>query len=278
MKIFDPWEKYFTLVEWDQRGAGRTYARNGPDSASIGVERLVLDGIEVAEYTARRLGDRRLVVLGHSWGSLLGVRMVAARPGLFCAYVGTGQIVNTQRAEALDYLEVLRRARLARNLEAEKALDSIGPPPYNDADKFGIERRWEAAFAAPSERKFNSIDYVRSLYPPDFTDKDMADRMAGSRASNYSVWGRKMDGPMLSVDILSSTDQFDIPMFFIQGALDDVTPTSLVREFVDRIQAPRKALVVMPDGGHLAVMALPDRFLHELRRLLAPTKSCVLTK
>jgi len=83
---------------------------------------------------------------------------------------------------------------------------------------------------------------------------------------------------MLSVDILSSTHRFDIPMFFIQGALDDVTPTSLVREFVDRIQAPRKALTVIPDGGHLAVMALPDRFLHELRRLLAPTKNCDLAK
>jgi len=73
VKIFEPWKKYFTLVEWDQRSAGRTYARNGPDSARINIDRIVLDGIEVAKYVARRFDGRKLILLGHSWGSLLGV-------------------------------------------------------------------------------------------------------------------------------------------------------------------------------------------------------------
>jgi pimeloyl-ACP methyl ester carboxylesterase len=193
---------------------------------------------------------------------------------LFCAYVGTGQVVNTRKSESLGYTEVLRRARLPHNAEALEELKSIGAPPYDDTQKLGTERQWEAVFAPPSEQKFNSIDYVRSLYLPDFTDKDMADRNAGFFASNFSVYGHKMDGPMVSVDLSSTARDFHLPMFFIQGALDDVTPTSIVREYVHRIRAPQKSLVVIPEAGHLAVMAVPEVFLSELKLLVDQLDSC----
>lgn len=270
LRIFNPWEKYFTLVQWDQRGAGRTYARNGPGSAAISLDQMVQDGIEVTEYITRELGKRKVFLLGHSWGTLLGVHMVETRPELFCAYIGTGQVVNTQRGEALDYAEVLRRARLALDVRATEELKSIGAPPYDDVQKLAKERQLESLFATSSEQKFNSIDYVRSLYPPDFTDKDMADRNAGFFASNYAIYGQKMDGPMLSVNLFSTSGDFRLPMFFIQGALDDVTPTSLVTEYVRSIRAPRKALKIIPNAGHLAVMAVPDVFLQELQHVVVP--------
>jgi pimeloyl-ACP methyl ester carboxylesterase len=200
--------------------------------------------------------------------------MVAARPDLFCAYVGTGQEVNKRRAEAWDYAEVLRRARLAQNSEAEKALLAIGAPLYRNSEDLGVEQRWESAFAVKSEQKFNSMDYVRNLYPSDFTDKDMADRMKGSLASYRAVYGSKSDGPIFSVNLLAKPAVFQVPMFFIQGQMDDVTPTSLVREYVRHIRAPRKSLVVIPGDGHLALMADPERFLKEMRRLLLPTTCC----
>jgi pimeloyl-ACP methyl ester carboxylesterase len=270
IRLFRPWEKYFTVVEWDQRGAGRTYARNGPASAAISLDQMVQDGLEVAGYLTRELGTRKLILLGHSWGSLLGVQMVEARPELFCAYIGTGQVVNTQRGEALGYAEVLRRARRANDVQAAAELKYIGAPPYDDVQKLAKERHFESVFAASSEQKFNSIDYVRSLYPADFTDKDMADRNAGFFASNYAIYGHKMDGPMLSVNLYSTAVDFHLPMFFIQGALDDVTPTALVTEYVRRLRAPRKVLKVIPQAGHLAVMAMPDVFLQDMRRVLGP--------
>jgi pimeloyl-ACP methyl ester carboxylesterase len=62
-------------------------------------------------------------------------------------------------------------------------------------------------------------------------------------------------------------------MYFIQGALDDVTPTSLVTEYVGDIRAPHKALKIIPNAGHLAVMAEPAIFLNDLRHVLGPTES-----
>jgi pimeloyl-ACP methyl ester carboxylesterase len=87
---FRSWLKYFTVVQWDQRGAGRTLGRNGAASAStITIEQMVRDGVELAELLRKKLGKEKLVLVGHSWGSILGVFMAKGRPELFYAFVGT---------------------------------------------------------------------------------------------------------------------------------------------------------------------------------------------
>jgi pimeloyl-ACP methyl ester carboxylesterase len=83
---FRNWLKYFTVVQWDQRGAGRTFGRNGPAAAStITIDRMVQDGVELAELLSRRFQKDKIVLVGHSWGSILGVFMAKARPELFYA-------------------------------------------------------------------------------------------------------------------------------------------------------------------------------------------------
>jgi pimeloyl-ACP methyl ester carboxylesterase len=80
---FRSWLKRFTVVQWDQRGAGRTFGRSGASLAStITIERMVQDGIELAELLRKTLRQEKLVLVGHSWGSILGVFMVRTRPAL----------------------------------------------------------------------------------------------------------------------------------------------------------------------------------------------------
>src|SRR5437899_2670471 len=84
------YEKDFTIVQWDQRGAGRTYAKN-PNSPPE-PERVEQDGVELAQYLCNYLDKKKIVLLGHSWGTYLAIGMVQRRPELFAAYVGTGQV------------------------------------------------------------------------------------------------------------------------------------------------------------------------------------------
>jgi len=87
-----PWEKHFTIVQWDQRGTGRTYGAAGDTLApTMTLERMTQDGVELAEHLRTHLHKDRIVLVGHSWGSFLGIHMVKQRPDLFSAYVGTGQ-------------------------------------------------------------------------------------------------------------------------------------------------------------------------------------------
>jgi predicted alpha/beta-fold hydrolase len=91
--MFAPWEEHFTVVQWDQRGAGRTLKKSGPAMApTITVGRMAQDGIELAEYLRKHLGKEKIIVVAHSFGTILGLQMMQSRPDLFYAYVGTGQI------------------------------------------------------------------------------------------------------------------------------------------------------------------------------------------
>jgi pimeloyl-ACP methyl ester carboxylesterase len=101
---FRSWLKAFTVVQWDQRGAGRTLGKNGASSApSITVAHMAQDGIELAEFLRKTLQKDKIIVVGHSFGSILGVFMVKSRPDLFYAFVGTGQVADPVRNYAVGY-------------------------------------------------------------------------------------------------------------------------------------------------------------------------------
>ena len=92
---FAAWEKRFTVVQWDERGAGRTLRKTGPSVAStMTLDRMAQDGIELSEFLQKHLGEDRIVLVAHSFGSILALRMVQTRPDLFHAYVGTGQVAD----------------------------------------------------------------------------------------------------------------------------------------------------------------------------------------
>src|SRR5262245_44833380 len=128
--LFRLWERRYTVVMWDQRGEGKTFERSGTTvKDTMTIDQLTKHGVELAEYLTGRLNQRRIILLGHSWGSLLGVHIVHARPDLFSVYVGTGQLVSERRTGLASYPLVLERARSHGNRQAEQDLLAVGPPP-----------------------------------------------------------------------------------------------------------------------------------------------------
>ncbi len=115
--VFRTWFKSFTVVQWDQRGTGRTLGKSGPSIAStITIERMRDDGIELAEMLRSTLQKDKILLVGHSWGSTLGAFMAKARPDLFSAFVGTGQVADPRRnTPSPTRLCLPRRPRLATN-------------------------------------------------------------------------------------------------------------------------------------------------------------------
>jgi pimeloyl-ACP methyl ester carboxylesterase len=267
MDLFGDWEQRFTMAYWSQRGAGKSYRRSGPTiGATMTIDRMVDDAIEMAQYLTRRLSQRRVVVLAHSWGTVLGTMAVQRRPDLFAAYVGTGQLVSAVQGERAGREETLRRARAANRQDAVAALEALGEPPYDDINKMIAERKWADVFDTPSDAQFNQ--HWRS--PAYFTAEDNAERGRAWLFSNLIAWGgKRQDGPIMTVDFTKSAVRFSVPMFFIQGGEDHITPTKLVAAYEREIVAPRKALVVLPDGGHNAVLTMPDKFLVAMNQVLS---------
>ena len=134
--VFAPWEKDFTVIQWDQRGAGKSLELSGPSIAStMSIERMADDGIELAEFLRAHLKKGKIILFAHSWGSILGVHMVLKRPDLFSAYVGTGQAVQMTRSQQISYGHLLEKARAANDKSSSQALERIGPPPFDSMQK-----------------------------------------------------------------------------------------------------------------------------------------------
>jgi len=147
--MFDGWEKDFTLVQWDQRGAGRTYGRSGPSiESTLTFDRIVLDGIEVAEYLTTHLHSKKIVIVGGSWGSLVGMHLAQKRPDLFSAYIGTAQLVGMRENSRASYERVLAYARETKDAVAMDELTQLGPQPWVGYAKWRTFRKWRVAYQA----------------------------------------------------------------------------------------------------------------------------------
>jgi pimeloyl-ACP methyl ester carboxylesterase len=242
---FRSWLKHFTVVQWDQRGAGRTLGKSGPGVAStVTVERMTQDGVELADYLRKTLQKDKLILVGHSWGSILGLSMVKARPDAFHAFVGTGQVADQTRNYAVAYEALLKHARALNERTAVEELLAIGPPPYADFRGFGVQRKWSNLF--------------------EHADLFIDDWMAGQQLS-----ARQLVPQIMRQDAKALGGQFTIPVIVIQGAEDFTTPTSLAQEFVASLRAPRKEFVAIT-GGHFAVFMRSDEFLRELVARVRP--------
>src|SRR5262245_22554041 len=140
---FRSWLRVFTVVQWDQRGAGRTLGRNRASSTSaISIARMTQDGIELAELLRKTLQKDKIIIVGHSWGSILGVFMAKARPDLFYAFVGTGQVGDQTRNYAVAHDELLKKAKALGEQRAIQELGDVGPPPYADGRGYAVQRKW----------------------------------------------------------------------------------------------------------------------------------------
>jgi pimeloyl-ACP methyl ester carboxylesterase len=262
--FFAPWEKQFTIVQWDQRGAGRTLQKSGPGIApTIILDRMVRDGIELSEYLCTYLRKRSIVILGHSFGSVLGVLMARARPERFAAYVGTGQVGNASRNYFVAYDALVVKARALGNKQALDELESVGPPPYASGAGYRVQWKWSTIFEGAD--KFLAGNIGRTLVAPRGSAQDVvndADGMVGS-ADRLVPQTQSLGPEELGL-------VFHIPIFFIQGAEDFTTATSLAKEYFDALAAPRKAFVTIPNGGHFAVFIHSDQFLAKLTPLIKP--------
>lgn len=262
--VFRSWLDGFTLVQWDQRGTGRTLGKNGSSSATgLTLDRLVGDGLELAELLRKSLAKEKIILVGHSFGSILGVMMAKKRPDLFYAYVGTGQVADPSRSYTVAWRELLEKAEARGDARALAELKQAGPPPYSDGRGYAIQRRWANTFEGADFFIFSMLGLA--LTAPGYTVSDVNDWLDGQVSSAEALVPQtsKLDAALLSGD-------FAVPVLAIQGVDDFTTPTSLVRTWLDSIRAPRKDLIVVEGGGHFAVFTKSETFLRKLEEWVLP--------
>ena len=264
--FFATWEVAFTLVQWDQPGAGATYARNG--EAPLSLDRLAADAAAVAEIALARLGAAKLIVLGVSGGSIIGLKLAKARPDLAAAFVGTGQIVHWARQQALGYGRALKAAQTLGDAAAVADLERIGPPPYPDVATELVFSQRANTMTEAERAAFASLDAGAAAAlatPPPGASWVPADLpLPDGRARGLAGYLALRD-EIAAFDARALGLAFATPLIFQQGALDHYTPTTEVTAYAAAISAPAVKVIEVPGGGHSAVF-LRERFLALLEK------------
>ena len=258
---FRTWLKNYTVVQWDQRGTGKTLGRNGRASAeTVTINRLVQDGVELADTLRTSLRKDKIILLGHSWGSVLGVLMAKRKPDLFQAFIGTGQVGKPAGAYDVAFDALMAKARALGDVRALSELQELGPPPYKDWHGYQVQRRWSNLFEGADAFIASMLGF--GLSAPGYTVADVLDWFDGQNLSAERLIAQELALPPTALG-----GRFELPVFVIQGAEDFTTPTSIAKAFVDGVDAPHKRFLTIK-GGHFAVFMNSSEFLKEMGALL----------
>ncbi|MFI8502645.1 alpha/beta fold hydrolase [Streptomyces sp. NPDC085524] len=261
------WEKHFTLVRWDMRGAGLTFARGGAvaQGGPVTFDRLYEDALEVTRYVLDRMQVGRVVLMPSSFGTVFGLRLARNHPELYSAYAGTDQNVHEAGRDTSAYRATLERLRTAGKTKQAAAIEAIGSD----------SARWTSAQRASYDKLCAgsdplTLDTVKKVIlgsmwlSPLYTLSRMKAYFQGQAFSETVTEGAS------GFDDWADGTRFEIPFFVFQGALDVITPAARAKAYFDAVEAPVKHFELIEDASHFAWIRRPERFLELLLTHVRP--------
>ncbi|MFE4305038.1 alpha/beta fold hydrolase [Streptomyces sp. NPDC056517] len=260
------WERHFTIVRWDMRGALKTLGRSGPEGqGEMTFDRIYADAIEVTDHIRVRLGAEKIVLLGQSYGSAFGLRLAREFPERYSAYVGTDQNIHDAGRDDSVHQALLTRLRTTGKRKELAAVEALDPD----------ERQWTARQRAMHAKLVATSDPLTL----DTMKKVVMGSLWFSPLHSLRELGRFVKGMTISEQITEATTGFDdwaegtkfeLPLFIFQGDKDVLAPPELARRFFDDVQAPVKDFALIEDCSHFAAFRRPERFLELLLTRVRP--------
>lgn len=254
-------EDRFTVVQWEQRGAGKSGGAVFADWARMTPQRYVADGLELVAYLRERFGPRPLYLVAQSWGTIPGIWMVSQKPEWFAAYVGVGQMVNPVETDTLGYDYVLEHARAEGRADLVADLESYGPPPYHgllDMTRYqrviGAMNEYQAREMA-ADPEARHPDLVGMTDSPEYGIADTVASFLGGAITFARVYDQ-----LDEVDLDSQVTALAVPVWFVEGRHDLNSFPVLAERYIEVLQAPRKELVWFAHAGHNPMHEDASRF------------------
>ena len=253
-------EKDFVVVEWDQRGAGKSAQAIEPKSG-MNISQFVEDTRELTELLLKRFHQKNLILVGHSWGSVIGLKAVQKYPNLYSAFVSTGQIANLSEGMHVGYRFVVAEAKRRNNLDAMDDLARIGPPPYvgdGSSAKRDVYGKWVNAFGAlwHSSKKFDRVGWM--IFAVEYA---WPEKLHYTRAAERSF--DLLLAELAALDMNIAVPKVDIPIYFAVGRYDEMAPFELSQDYFATLSAPHKEWIWFEHSAHFPQWEEMEKF-HEL--------------
>lgn len=251
-------EKDFVVVNWEQRGSGKSYGA-GKSDKSFTVDTFVDDAAEVSRWLSRRFNQPKIYLLAHSWGTFLGVLTVKKYPELFRAFFSISQIARQLEAEQISYDWVLQQARQRKANRLVRRLEKQGRPPYPPNAWLAYltwQREVVARYRGGMYRANFFPMFIRSiLLCREYTLADKVRYALGAQKSVRLLWPQ-----VVATDLFETAPELHVPYYLFQGVHDYQTPYPIAWRYFDQLQAPRKQLFTFLDSAHSPIFEEPDIF------------------
>ena len=265
-----PLEEYFTMVTYDQRGAGKTFVANDEAKVAdtIHIPNYVDDVIAMASDVRACYGKRKVILMAHSWGTIIAMQAALKRPDLFYAYIGVGQVINVRENERISFDFAMATAKAKNNAEAVREMEAIAPYPGDQPitrERIIAARKWAQYYGGLTAYRDESTYFYRApLLSPEYTD---AERCAVD-AGNVFTLGRILP-EFLAVD-MSGVREFPIPVLMFMGRHDYTTPSEPTEAWLKRVKAPYKQGVWFEHASHMVPWEEPGKLLVSLVQYVRP--------
>jgi len=254
-------ENDFVMVYWEQRGAGKSYSKEIPDE-SMNLNQFISDTRELSEYLAKRFNQGKIYIMGHSWGSFLGILTAFHYPELFHAYFGVGQVCHQYKGEHISYEWVKEQAQLNNDEKAINGLSKISfPDSLSDInawkDFLMIERNYVTQYGGGVTHEMKGmwpvVKMVLNLKEYTFREKIMF--MPASLYSLEHLWLE-----VINKNLFNEIDSMQIPVYIFQGKFDYQTPYSVAKDFYDQLNATEKDFFTFEKSAHSPLMEEVEKF------------------
>lgn len=254
-------EQDFVVVNWEQRGAGKSYASLDP-TETLTLDQMVADTVEVTRYLQDRFDEERIFLVGQSWGSTLGTLAAQQRPELYHAFVGVGQMVSQRETDIVFWEDTLAWAEATGDTDLAETLRLNGPPPYDDINLYepvvSHEHDWNAYPGFDGSNEMPAI-----LFVPEYTWMDRINAFKGFLDTNATLYPQLQD-----IDFRSDVPSLDIPYYMVLGEHEARGRASLANEWFEIMEAPSKDRIVFDGSGHRPNFDQPAEFAQLMRDVL----------
>lgn len=268
MRFQSPLADYLTLVAWDQRGCGKAYDAEKAKNERLTPKFCAKDANNVVEYLKKRFNKKTIFIVGHSYGSQLGLWLASEYPENIAAYIGVGQFVNSVLNEDYSFRFVMEEAIKRNDSRAIKKINEIGPPQNGFYKNNNIMRqrnylhKYGGAEYGSSKSFINQI--LRSV-PLLLTEYKPVELVKYIRGINYCL-----SQPIAQerTDFLTSVTTLDVPVYLTLGHHDYNCPWELGEQWFKQLAAPRKELIWFEKSAHSPQWEEPELWNKELLRIV----------
>jgi pimeloyl-ACP methyl ester carboxylesterase len=267
-------EDDFTVVWWEQRGAGLSYSPGIPPE-TMTLEQFIADTLSVTDYLRERFSKQKIYLMAHSGGTFIGLQAAAQAPQLYCAYVGVAQMVHQLESERRAYEYLLERfkhasnGRMVRKLEAAPVTMTVGTP----AAYLRVRDRAMHSLGVGTTHDMTSV--LRgivwpSLTSPHYTPGEKIQLWRSKHSSGVSaLWDE-----MMTIDLAGRVTELALPAYFFHGVYDYTVNYQLAKDYVETLKAPLKGFYTFDRSAHSPIMEEPQKAQRIMREdVLAGTNS-----